>query len=136
MPMISAQEAVDKWSRNTKNAQQDYVAGINRVTEAPGQKAAAAMDAYLQGVQAAANKWRNNVGAVTLEDWRSKAVQKGAPRISAGVDAAMDKTLRATERNFANIEAVLSSLPARGSFQDNVQRSVAFMTGMHDRSNR
>ena len=136
MPKISAQEATEKWARNSKSAQQDYVAGINRVTVAPGASAAKAADAYMAGVQASVNKWKRNVAAVSLEDWKSKAVNKGAPRIATGVDNAMSKTLQATERNFQMIDSALSGLPPRGDFSQNVQRMVTFATKMHDESNR
>ena len=136
MPKISATEATEKWQRNSKAAQQDYVSGINRVTEAPGAKAAKAEAAYLAGVQQSVNKWKRNVNAVSLDDWKNKAINKGAGRIASGVDAAFDKTLAATDRNFKMIDNALATLGPRGDFQQNVQRMVGFATKMHDEANR
>ena len=120
----------------TTAATQDYVAGVNRVTEAPGEAAARQADAYIAGVQSALNKWRRNVAAVSLADWKDRAATIGAPRIAAGVNGAMDKTLKATERNFQNIDNALAGLPPRGTFEQNVQRMTQFVTKLHQESNK
>tara|TARA_B100000497_G_C7618082_1_gene371301 strand:- start:602 stop:1015 length:414 start_codon:yes stop_codon:yes gene_type:complete len=133
---ITPQESVQKWTTRTQAATGDYVAGINRVTEAPGAAAARQADAYMQGVQNSMNKWKRNVAAVTLDQWKDQAVNVGAGRIAAGVNAAAEKTLRATERNFANIDNALAGLPPRGTFEQNVQRMTQFVTKLHSESQK
>jgi|TARA_B100001059_G_scaffold88039_1_gene86468 hypothetical protein len=133
---ITPQESTAKWVQRTQAASGDYVSGINRVTEAPGILAARQSDAYMQGVQNAMNKWKRNVAAVTLDQWKDQAINVGAGRIAAGVNAAQEKTLRATERNFANIDSALSGLPPRGTFEQNIQRMTQFVTKLHQESNK
>ena len=133
---VTPQESVNRWQQRTAASTQDFISGISKVSTAPGQAAAAQADAYIQGVTQALNKWKRNVAAVSLEEWKDKAINVGAPRIASGVNAAMAKTLLATERNFANIEAALTGLPARGTFDQNVNRMVQFVTKLHDESNR
>ena len=118
----------------TTAAVPEYVQGVNRVSTAPGEQAAAQADAYIAGVQAALNKWKRNVASVSLADWKDRAANIGGPRIAAGVNAAMEKTLRATERNFQNIDNALAGLPPRGNFEQNVQRMTQFVTRLHQES--
>jgi hypothetical protein len=136
MPRITPQESVEKWSRRTQAATGDYVSGISAVTESPGTAAARNSEAYIQGVQNSLNKWKRNVAAVTLDQWKNQAINVGAGRIAAGVNAATEKTLRATERNFANIDAALAGLPPRGTFEANLQRMTQFVTKLHAESNK
>ena len=131
---LTPQESTQKWMNRTTAAVPEYVQGVNRVSTAPGEKAAAQSDAYIAGVQAALNKWKRNVAAVTLADWKDRAANVGAPRIAAGVNAAMSKTLAATERNFQNIDNALAGLPPRGNFEQNVQRMTQFVTRLHQES--
>ena len=128
------QESTQKWMNRTTAAVPEYVQGVNRVSTAPGEQAAAQADAYIAGVQAALNKWKRNVASVSLADWKDRAANIGGPRIAAGVNAAMEKTLRATERNFQNIDNALAGLPPRGNFEQNVQRMTQFVTRLHQES--
>jgi len=131
---LTPQESTQKWMQRTQAAVPEYVQGVNRVSTAPGEQAAAQADAYIAGVQAALNKWKRNVAAVSLADWKDRAANIGGPRIAAGVNAAMEKTLRATERNFQNIDNALAGLPPRGTFDQNVQRMTQFVTRLHQES--
>jgi hypothetical protein len=134
VPKITPQESVQKWQQRTAASTQDYVAGINRVSSAPGEAAARQADVYLANVQAAVNKWKKNVAAVSLTDWQRAAIDLGAPRIATGVNAATAKTLLATERNFQNIDNALAGLPPRGTFEQNMARMNQFVTKLHQES--
>lgn len=136
MPRITPQESVQKWQQRTAASTQDYVAGINRVQNAPGEMAARQADVYLANVQAAVNKWKRNVASVSLNDWQNAAITLGAPRIASGVNAATEKTLRATERNFQNIDNALAGLPPRGTFEQNMARMNQFVTKLHQESQK
>lgn len=82
-----------KQIRNTSGAVQAYKDGVNRVTTAPGQLAAAKQSKYLAGVQNNVNKWAANVAKVTLQQWQNSAITKGADRLSTGITAAQPKIL-------------------------------------------
>ena len=134
MPKITPQESVQKWQQRTAASVNDYISGINRTTVAPGELASRQADVYLANVQANVNKWKRNVGAVSLSDWQQAAINLGAPRIATGVNAATEKTLRATERNFQNIDNALAGLPPRGTFEQNMARMNQFVTKLHQES--
>jgi len=82
---MSAADAQAKWQQRTAAATQDMAAGIHRVTEAPGQKAAAKSQKWLAAVTAAEPKFRRNVARVTLEQWKKAALELGVPRVAQGV---------------------------------------------------
>ena len=134
MPKITPQESVAKWQRRTSAAGNEYISGVNSVSQAPGEQAAKQADVYLANVQAAVNKWKRNVASVSLNEWQNAAVNLGAPRIATGVNAATEKTLRATERNFQNIDNALAGLPPRGTFEQNMARMNQFVTKLHQES--
>ena len=134
MPRITPQESVTKWQQRTAASTQDYIAGVGRVQTSPGELAARQADVYLANVQAAVAKWKRNVAAVSLGDWQNAAINVGAGRIASGVNAATEKTLRATERNFQNIDNAMSGLPPRGTFEQNMARMNQFVTSLHRES--
>lgn len=84
---LSPDEAMAKWQTRTSAATQDTAAGIKRVTEAPGLKAAAKSQKWLAAVTAAEPKFKRNVAAVSLQEWQKAALEVGVPRIASGVQA-------------------------------------------------
>lgn len=138
MPLkVNSAQYTEKWSRNLRNARPDIERGIDRVTEAPGMKAAAAEDklrqAFLESLDS--GKWRKNVSAVSLEQWKTAAKEKGLARLDSGVTGALAKVQQIAEINLANIEAVKNTVDQMPdtTFQDRIAKMVAFSTGMHDK---
>jgi hypothetical protein len=66
-------------------------AGVRRVTQPPGELAAAQVDAYIAGVQRSRAKWVRNTSGVTLQQWQNAMINKGIPRISQGAQQAQGK---------------------------------------------
>lgn len=93
MAKLTPQEFREKHARRLKGAITDIEAGVDRVTEAPGKKAAAKQEKMKQRLMESLNNgtWAKRVGAVSLEDWKSKMKNKGIGRISAGIDEAAPK---------------------------------------------
>lgn len=131
MPSIDPTTAAQRWVSGLSGAGQKITDGIRSVTTAPGQSAARQKGAWVQNTTAAADKWAANTAAVSLSDWQNAAVSKGVPRIASGATAAEAKMASFLQQLFPHIDSVKSSLPARGSFDQNVQRMVAFSQGMH-----
>lgn len=138
MARVDAAGFTDKWSRRLKAATPDITAGIQRVTTAPGVKAAAQAQAMLNNLSARVNDgtWARQVAGVSLQDWQKAAAGKGVQRIAAGVDGAQGKVQAMAGKLLAAVDGAvgaLSTIP-RGDLQQNIQRAVTFMTEMARRA--
>jgi len=140
MARLTAQEAAEKWSRRTTAATADMQKGVERVTVAPGQAAAAKADKYAAGIQEAiaTGKWRRRVAATTLEDWKSAMISKGVQRVSSGVTAAGGKVASYYQWEFPvldNLRSQLNQMPDV-TLEDSIQRAVTQMRGMAEAAKR
>ena len=88
----NATAAAQKWASAMAGASASYTAGVQAVTVAPGQKAAAAQANYLAGVQNKVGEWATNVAAV------------GVSRCSRGMTYAYGGSL---------VKRAITSRPAR-----------------------
>lgn len=87
------QSVAEKYVRRTTGAVQDMVNGVNAVTVSPTVKAVEKKDKLTQNWNAAmtSGKWERGMKRVTLDDWKKSMIEKGAPRVAAGVQAAAGK---------------------------------------------
>jgi len=90
---MTPERFAEKQARNLKAALEDMRAGVEAVTESPGKQAAAKSDKMRARLLAAldSGKWKNNVGAVTAEDWKKAMIEKGLSRVPGGIDGAAEK---------------------------------------------
>jgi len=128
--MPNPADAAAKWAQNLGAAGQAYTAGVQAVTTAPGQAAANAADRYIAGIQASLPKFKANSAAVSLQDWQAATVNKGAPRLATGAQAAAPKMANVLGQLFPFIDQVRNTLPQRGDLEANIARSAAFQRGM------
>lgn len=121
----TAQSITEKWAQRTSGATQQVIEGVQRVTEAPGVKAARQRQVWLNNLQAKADKWENNVKAVTLQSWQASTVQ-GAQRIAAGVNAKKGKMEGFLNEFLPFVEQVQRKVDAMpsGSLEQNLARMV------------
>ena len=136
MPKLTPQEAHEKWKNRLTNAIPDVKKGIDRVTESPMVKAAANEEKWFNGLQRAksSGKFKRGLLNVSLEEWKDKAMNIGADRISAGAAGAEKKQTEFYAKLFpfeAKLQAKIKSMPdaTRG---DSVARAVAWINGMFD----
>lgn len=136
MVKVNATELAEKWARRTAGATADYTRGINKVSIAPGQQAAAKADKMLQGVTEAvtSGKWATRVAGVSLAEWKAKATEKGAGRIASGVAGAQADMQRFAQELIAFEEGLQSRIDAMPdlTLEDRIQRSVAWQRGMSE----
>lgn len=127
----NAQSVTEKWAQRTSGATQQVVEGVQRVTEAPGVKAARQKQAYLANVQAKVDKWERNTAAVPLSDWQA-ATTAGAARIAAGVQAKRGKMESFMREFLPYVEQVQSRVQAmpRGNLEQNLARMVENARGL------
>lgn len=135
MPItITPEQYAEKQARNLKAANADIRRGVAAVTEAPTLKAAAAKDKMLQNLTEAINsgKWEAGLKRVSLEEWKSKMIEKGIPRIAAGIDAAHDKVVSFATELLAfetTLQRKTDAMPDL-TLDDNIQRATEWMRGM------
>lgn len=126
----TADQIAAKWRDRLSGATTEITNGVNAVNTAPGQLAAAQVDVWLANTQAARDKWRTNVARVSLEDWRTKMINVGIPRVAQGasanvgkVQAFMTEFLPFLDRGVAQIR---SQYP-RGTLEQNINRATQMM---------
>lgn len=132
---VSPEQAAADWVAGLSAKTAKIQANAQAVTVAPGQAAARQKTAYQQGVAANVDKWARNVAAVSLAEWQQAFVQKGIPRIASGAQASQAKFASFMGRLLPYVERGKGNLPARGTFDQNVQRAVQWMQYMHGFSN-
>lgn len=141
MARVTAAEAADKWVRRTSAAAPDYKAGVQKVSTAPGilaqKQSAVAAQNYQEAISS--GRWGQRVASVSLSDWQNAAVNKGAARLSQGVQAASDKmqNFMATFLPFEDqvVQRVKQQYP-RGSTDQNIARAEAIMRALAEFKNR
>lgn len=117
------------------NAAGTYIKnGVNSVTVAPGQAAAAAQDRMLAGVTAAvqSGKWARAVSGVSLQTWQNAMINKGIPRIAQGTAQAVTTKGPQIDTLLANIATAASAANAlpKGGLEQGIARATAFMRAM------
>lgn len=125
-------KVADKQINRLKGATQDIIDGVNAVTTAPGIKAAAKKQKWLNNVSAAADKWAGNVSKVPLPEWQESMRNKGIPRISAGLDAARAKIIDFYSQLLPyqdSLKAKIDTMPDT-SLDDNINRMAEYARGM------
>ena len=138
MAKLTPQEFAEKWARRLQGSTQDIRQGIERVTEAPGEKAAAAQDALLLNFTESVNsgRWAASVRNVSLADWKKAALDKGVARIPAGVEAATPKMASIAAELLPAVDAAAEAAKRmpNTTFDDRIQRMVTFAREMHERA--
>lgn len=127
----SAADAAQRWQQGFGAAGQKWAAGIESVTTAPGQLAAAAQSRYLAGVQQNAQKWASRTASVSLASWKQQSVEKGQSRLATGAQTGMAKYQQRIAAVLDAEKSIVASLPPRGTVEQNIQRSAQFQLAMH-----
>lgn len=127
----TAAEAAANWNTGFSAAGTKYTAGINAVTVAPGQLAAAQQPAYLAGVNASVGIWASKVAGVTLQSWKQAATTTGAQRLATGATKGQPKYQAFATLFIPQLSNVVSGLPARGTYDQNIARFTTYAQQLH-----
>ena len=134
MAKVTPEQYAEKQARNLKNSLPDIRMGIERVSSAPGQKAAAAQQRMKDNLNKSIDdgRWAKKVAGVSLEEWKTAALNKGVDRIASGIDSAHDKQVQMAGRLLAAVDQSASKVRAmpKGTLQDSIARITAFVTDM------
>lgn len=128
---VPPDQLAQNWANNLAGATSRMQAGAQAVTTPPGQAAAAQQAVWLANVQASANRWAQNVAAVTTQQWQSAYINKGLPRVGTGAQAAQSSFAAKLGRIIAAEKTIVPSLPPRGNIDANIARSAAFARAMN-----
>lgn len=136
MARTSPTEFADKWKRRLSGSTEDVRRGIDKVTIAPGQQAAAAQDAMLTNLNEAvtSGRWANRVASVSLNDWKTAARDKGVARIATGAAAAESKMAQVAQTLLPAVDAAAAAarqIP-KVTIEDSIQRAATFMRQMRE----
>lgn len=130
---LSVAQIVNKWSERGQGSVEALKAGVNAVTEAPGAKAAAQKQVWLQRIQQSADKWAANTGAVTLAEWKQSMLGKGVTNMQNGYANGKAKFQRfmAAFLPFAReVGAEVRAMP-RGTLQQSIDRARRVIERFH-----
>lgn len=136
MAKLTASEAADKLVRRLQAATGDIQRGVSRVTEAPGAKAAQAQDLMMSRLieSITSGRWAEAVSAVSLSDWKDSMINKGIPRISAGVLAAQPKIQAFFTKLLPALDSIRSEIDAmpKGDIEASIARSAVMQRRLHE----
>lgn len=133
MARVTPQEAAEKWARRISQSTEDVRRGIERVTEAPGAKAAQNQQGYVRGVQDASERWARKTGAVSLSEWKDAALNKGVGRIADGARQAQGKMSRVMQELLPAVDEAANAaraIPKDGTIESSIARASEFMRRM------
>ena len=130
MPKDPNQVAAN-WAARLAQSGEKIQQGVQSVSVAPGAAAARQKATYVANVQSSADKWAQNVQAVTLSEWQQATISKGVPRIAAGAQAAQPKMAAFLQQFLPAVESARASLPPRGNLEQNLQRANEMARKLH-----
>ena len=129
MPMLTPAQISTKWLNNYQGSSTAMQQGAQAVTQAPGVAAAAAVQVWLQRLQASSAKWQAKVSAVTVQEWQQAYINLGIPRGQAGAAAKQQKYttfITAYMQFLTGAVAQVKAMP-KGTLQAGINRAVAMI---------
>lgn len=131
---VTPEQLAEKWANRMKGSIEDIRRGVEAVTVAPGRQAAAKADKWQARLAEASTKakWASRVGAVTLEEWQRKYIDKGLGRIASGVDASQDKMVAFASQLIAYENRVLEQIAGLPdlTLEDSIRRATTWIREM------
>ena len=134
MAKLTPEQFQEKHARRLKASIEDMREGVLRVSKSPTEAAADKKEKFRAGINEAidSGKWERGLRRVSLEEWKSKMIDKGLGRVAAGIDAAADKV-----RDFAaellpfqdRLKSQIDGMPDI-SLEDNINRMTTWIREM------
>jgi len=128
-------EAAEKQASRLKGATEDIRRGIDRVTASPTAAAAAQKDKMKVKLNAAidSGKWAKGLQAISLEEWKNKAKNKGVNRIAEGIDGAKAKQVDFYSKLLPAVDAARAKVVSMPSttLEDNINRMTTYIREMN-----
>lgn len=130
--MKSAQTAATNWANSAGRATTAYTEGVNAFTGDWAGATTAQQATMLANVTAAvtSGRWAAGVQRVGTAGWKT-ATQAKSANYGTGFTAGAARQSAAITKIVGALQNIVPSLPPRGDFSQNVQRSVALQTQLH-----
>ena len=134
MAMLTAQQVSEKWLTNFGNATTAMTQGVNAVNQAPGAKAAAAVQLWITRLQQSQTKWANRVGAVTLSEWQQAMIQLCIPRAQQGAQQKQAKYTAFITAYMSFLQGQVQTVRAmpKGTLAQGIARATAMITASYN----
>lgn len=134
MAKLTAKEFQEKHARRLKAALPDMQRGVEGVTESPTAKAAQKADKMRANMLAAIDngKWAAGLNRVSLDEWKTKMIEKGLNRVSSGIDGAAAKVEAFAGELLPYIDKAQASVKKMPdvTLEDNINRMTSFVRDM------
>lgn len=134
MAKLTPKEFQEKHARRLKASVEDMRRGVENVTESPTAKAAGKAEKMRANIVASIDngKWAAGLKRVTLEDWKSKMIDKGLNRVASGIDGAAQKVESFASELLPHIDKVQSEVKKMPdvTLEDSINRMTTFVRGM------
>jgi len=134
MAKLTPSEFQEKHARRLKGSLPDMRAGIGRVTESPTKKAALKVEKMKAHLLEKLDDgtWARRLSAVTLEEWKSKMIDKGLARVSGGIDGAAAKVTDFASQLLPAIDAAQAKVKAMPdlTLEDSISRMTTMVREM------
>lgn len=128
MPRLTPEDFADKLIRRGSNAVEDYKKGVTEVTTAPTALAVKKLDKMRQRFLDSmdSGKVKRRMEGVSLEDWRTATLSKGASRIASGLTASKDKIVEFAADFLPFQEAIVGKAAAMPdtTLEDSINRMI------------
>jgi len=134
MARVTPSEAAQKLIRRLQGATEDIRKGISQVTVAPSQSAIAQKELMKRKIIEAIDNgdWEAGLQGVSLQDWKTAALEKGVPRIAGGIKAAESKLTRFYGELLPAVDAAAAKVKAmpKGTLEDSIARMTSYIRDM------
>lgn len=137
MARITPQEAQRRWQTGVQQRQGNYTAGVQNPRHDWATRATDAIPAMVAGVQQAHTDGRiaRGIADAGTAKWKSRTLAKAANWSQAASDqTVLGKVLTGFTKLFGYLDTAdnaISNMP-RGTFAENMARSTAYLTSVHN----
>lgn len=135
MAIPDAATVAGRWAQSAAQAQTRFTDGVSATTKDPTALAVAQQQKLLQNFTSAVTngRWQRGLQRVGKAGWQAATVAKAA-NYSTGVNASQQKYAEAIAPVLAveaQLQSQIQSMP-KATLQDSINRSIAWMTGLHN----
>ncbi len=130
--MKTAAQGSANWSASAGRATTAYSQGVQSFTGDWAGRTTSQQAALVQGFNEAVSsgRWAQGVQATGTAGWKQATEAKSA-NYGVGFNAGAQKQAAAMQKIMGALGNIVGSLPPRGDFNQNVQRSVQVQTQLH-----